>query len=115
MTIVEDYSPMYCGDTSRPLAPVFQTIDPKTGEVVPFPLTDLTVSMRMRPLGVPSLARDCTGDWIIDLPLLGQAHYEWTDEDVALPGIYEVQVELTDEDGKPVHTDIIVLEIAPTL
>jgi hypothetical protein len=106
----EDYSPHTVGDKLVPFAPVFQTIDPDTGRLVPFPLGGLTISMRMVEEETRA-GHDCMGTWTIDSEISGQAHYDWEDEDVNTPGVYEMQCALTDINDVVEHTDVFRIEM----
>jgi hypothetical protein len=112
--IHEDYTPITQGDTGTPFAPVFQKIDPATGNPIAFDLTGLTLSMKMREQETGQV-KICAAAWIIDSAAAGQAHYPWQAGDVDTPGIWQVQITCTDSGGKPVHSEIKLLEIKAAL
>jgi hypothetical protein len=109
----EDYTPIYQGDTGTPFAPVFQKIDPNSGNPVPVPLNGLTLSMKMKEQETGEI-KTCAAAWVIDNATAGQAHYPWQAGDVDTPGIWQVQITCTDSAGKPVHSDVKLLEIKAT-
>ncbi len=108
--IYEDYSPIYVGDTGKPFAPLFQMIDPTSGQLVPFPLTGLTISMKMKEQE-SGVLKVCSGPWTIDDALGGKAHYAWQSTDVDTAGIWLIQVACTNGAGQVVHADVKVLSI----
>lgn len=109
-TIYEDYSPIYVGDTGKPYAPVFQTINPNTGDLEPVPLAGLTLSMKMKEQET-GVIKVCSGPWTIDDAAGGLAHYDWQAGDVDTAGIWLLQVLCTNGAGKVVHADVKYLEI----
>lgn len=114
-TIIEDYSPLSVGDTMKPFACVFQDIDPVTGRPRAVSLSGLTITMRMRDVEDETSVWDCAGTWTVDGVSDGQAHYDWTADDVATAGIYELQITLTNEDDQTLHSDIKRIAITPVL
>lgn len=102
--IVEDYSPIYVGDTAAKLAPSFQH---KDGSVVS--LAGLTISMKMQ--DQYNNPKTCTGTWVIDDVSNGIAHYIYTANDVNTVGIWKLFIKLTDGSGNPVHAFERLLEI----
>lgn len=112
-TIYEDYSPLWQGDTGTPFAPMFQKIDPTSGDLVPVNLTGLTLSMKMKEKET-GVIKVCSGPWTIDDAAGGQAHYDWQDSDVDTAGIWLLQVLCTNGAGKVIHADVKYLEIKET-
>src|SRR6266702_6686559 len=111
MTVVyEDYRPIDVGDTGKPFAPLFQMIDPTSGQLVPFPLTGVTISMKMKEQE-SGVLKVCSGPWTIDDALGGKAHYAWQSTDVDTAGIWLIQVACTNGAGQVVHADVKVLSI----
>ncbi len=108
--ITEDYSPVYTGDTGKPFAPIFQEIDPTSGQPVAVNLTGLTLSMKMKEQETGVL-KVCSGPWTIDDALGGKAHYNWQANDVNTSGTWLLQVACTDGSGNVRHADVKVLEI----
>lgn len=100
--MIDDFSPMYVGDTLVPFAPVFQHRD---GSAVD--LTGTSISMKMTSTTGP---KTCTGAWIIDNATAGKAHYNWQTADVDTPGIWTLYVVIT-LSGAFVHADTKTLEI----
>lgn len=105
-TIVEDYSPLYVGDTQVSFAPVFQH---KDGSAVN--LLGATFGMKMVNEDVPVVTtKTCSGSWVIDDAANGKAHYQWQSADVNTPGTWTLYITIT-IGGLPVHPDPKIVEI----
>ena len=100
--VIDDFSPMYVGDTLIPFAPIFQHRDGSN-----FDLTGATLSMKM--LSATG-TKVCSGVWVIDNATSGKAHYPWQAGDVDTAGIWTLYVEIT-VGGQFVHADTKTLEI----
>lgn len=111
--VYEDYSPLWLGDTGTPFAPVFQKVDPTSGQLVAFNLTGLTISMKMKEQE-SGVIKVCSDTWTIDNAAGGQAHYGWQAGDVNTAGIWLLQLTCTNGTGQVVHADVKVLEIKAT-
>jgi hypothetical protein len=101
--ILDDYSPLYKGDTLIPFAPVFQHKDR-----TPLDLTGATFGLKM--IEQAGTTKTCTGTWTIDDAAAGKAHYQWQNADVDTVGIWTLYVSIT-IGGKTVHADPKTLEI----
>lgn len=102
-TIVDDFSPIFVGDTGAPFAPVF--LYPNTD--LPFNLTGYSISMHMV-CGATNI--HCTGTWTIDNAAQGLAHYQFTSTDVQTPGVWNMYIILT-IGGLPMHCSKKTIEI----
>lgn len=100
---IEDYTPIYVGDTGAIFAPLF--LD-KTNNTIN--LTGATLTTRMTN-GSTIKTWDPT-KWTIDDAPGGKAHYSYQAGDVDTPGDWMVQTTVT-IGGKPVHTDVRELVI----
>jgi hypothetical protein len=101
--IIDDYSPIYVGDTGNPYAPTF-----RHKEDSPVDLTGATLALKMQDEG--GNVKTCAGTWTIDDAQNGVAHYAWQSADVNSAGIWQLFVTIT-IGGKPVHADVKTLEI----
>lgn len=104
--MADDYLPMYVGDTLNPLSVQFQCADRSA-----INLTSATLTLVLAAGGTSQVG---TGIWTIDDAAAGQAHYDWSDADVAVAGTYQLQVKIT-IGGKSVHTDPKPWILTPTL
>lgn len=109
ITSVDDFSPMFRGDTGNPLRPQFWIWDNDLKKYVPRDLTGLTPSLKM--IDADGQEKNCTGDWTIDNELQGQAHYQWQSTDVDTVGVWTLFIALTDSDSRVVHADTRTLTI----
>lgn len=105
---IDDFSPMYAGDTLSPFSPQFNHKDGS-----PVDLTAATITLVMV-CSAPFSRQVGTGTWVIDNATAGQAHYNWSSADVATPGTWAIQVEIT-VGGEPLHFDSKLLVIDPPL
>ena len=104
---IEDYSPIYAGDTQVPFAPTFTHADG-----TPFDLTNLTISMKMQ--GEDASVKTCDPTkWTIDDAPNGKAHYQWQSADVNQAGMWNLYIVCTNAGGLPVHADMKLLQIKP--
>jgi len=114
--VVENYSPIFAGDTSQEFLPVFQTTD-VYGNTIPFPLVGVTISMKMGgpngETGPDGSIKTCSGTWTILDAENGKASYQWQTADVNTVGEWWLYITLTDGNGRPVHGDVKPLEILP--
>jgi hypothetical protein len=105
-TIIDDYSPIYVGDTGAPFSPTFQHAD---GTAVN--LTGATITMEMVNDDTGAVI-NCAGTWTIDSAPNGEAHYQYQSADVATAGLWKLYVTIT-VGGEPVHADMKKLQILP--
>jgi hypothetical protein len=111
LTLVSDnYSPVTEGDTLINFVPQFGQY--VSGILQPFDLTDLTITMKMQNANDTSIVQVGAGTWTIDNATQGQAHYVYGAADVAIPGIWNLFIKLTNSiSGAFVHTFVKTLEI----
>ncbi len=99
----ESYTPVYVGDVGSLFAPLILDDTDNT-----FDLTGATLSTRM---SLGSTVKTWNSFyWTIDDAPGGKAHYNYQAGDIDTPGLWSVQTTVT-RGGKPVHTDIRLLEI----
>ena len=106
-TIVEDYSPIFVGDTGALFSPSFQH---KDGSAVN--LAGATLSLKMQDtLGD---LKTGVGTWTIDDPTNGLAHYNYAAADVSQAGTWTLYVTIT-IGGLPLHADpkTLIIQWAP--
>jgi hypothetical protein len=103
MAVIEDYSPIYAGDTASPLVAQFSY---KDGSAVN--LTGATISMKMEDSAGNEKA--ASGTWTIDDVTGGNAHYNYANADVNEVGMWTLFITIT-IGGKPEHADERLLEI----
>jgi len=103
VAVVDDYSPIYVGDTGIPFAPVFQHMDGST-----FNLSGATVTMKMQ--DQDGNLKTCNGTWTVDDAVNGKAHYTWQSADVSTAGVWNLYITITIA-GSPVHADMKQLQI----
>ena len=106
MATVEDFSPIYVGDTGAPFNQIFLRKDGS-----PENLTGATISMKMQqvisigtvaePTGVVKTA---SGTWLIDDAANGITHYIYASGDVDTAGTWNLYIVIT-IGGKPLHGD----------
>lgn len=110
-TVIEDFSPIYVGDTLAPFAPTFQK--KVNGVLAPLDLTGATFATRMQnQYGVIKTWNPA--NWVIDDAVGGRAHYAYQSTDVDTAGTWTVQVEVI-IGGKPEHADEKTLVILPII
>src|SRR5690242_18771620 len=97
-TIVDDFSPMYVGDTLVPFSPVFRHADGSA-----FNLNTATIAMKMQDL--EGNLKTCHGLWLIDDAANGKAHYQWQSSDVDTAGTWNLYITVT-IGGASVHTGV---------
>lgn len=105
VVVIDDYSPIYVGDTEVPFAPVFAHLSDGS----PVNIVGATFAMKM----VNDLGTVKTCDptkWTIDNGTQGQAHYQWQAGDVDTAGMWTLYITIT-IGGKPVHGDVKLLQI----
>ena len=106
MSITEDYSPIYIGDTQAIFAPQFFN---KNG--TPVNLSGCTISMTMELYSsiastvAVGTTKTCSGTWVIDDATNGKAHYPFQSADVNVSGVWNLWVVITNGSGSPVHAD----------
>lgn len=106
-TVIDDFSPMFVGDTLPPFAPTFLY---KDGTALN--LTGATFSMKMQEQ-TTGVVKTCGGAWTIDDAANGKAHYSWQAVDTNTPGNWRLYVTITIGGGSQ-HADYKMLEILPT-
>lgn len=104
--MIDDYSPMYRGDTGTPWAIVVQY---KNGTA--YNLTGATFAMKMESVPFKNL-KTCTGLWTIQDAVNGKASYSWQAADVSDVGNWNLYVSIT-IGGKTIHADPKSLTILP--
>lgn len=105
---LDDYSPRYCGDTSRGLSVTFTD-----HEGNPDNLTGATnFVLKLRNVSNPAQVITGAGAWTITNATAGQATYAFASGDVAQPGLYQLSVSATLADG-PAHWDWRIIEFLP--
>ena len=102
-TTIDDFSPMYVGDTLVPFAPVFQYANGGF-----FNLTNATITMKMQ--DQDGNLKTCSGSWTIDDPVNGKAHYQWQSADVNTAGTWNLYITVT-VTGATVHAGMKQLQI----
>jgi hypothetical protein len=103
MAIINDFTPIWVGDTGAPFIPQFSHQDGS-----PVNLTGATISMKMEDSG--GNVKTCSGVWIIDDAANGKAHYSYASTDVNTSGVWTLFIAIT-IGGKPLHCDEKLLEI----
>jgi hypothetical protein len=103
-TILEDYTPIFTGDTGAKFAPSFQHLDGS-----PVSLVGMTISMKMQ--DQDGNLKTCSGTWTVDDAANGLAHYQYQTADVNQAGIWTLYIVLTNGSGQPVHAMTKLLEI----
>jgi hypothetical protein len=103
MAIINDFTPIWVGDTGAPFISHFSHQD---GSLVN--LTGSTISMKMEDSG--GNIKICLGTWTIDDAINGLAHYSYASTDVDTPGVWTLFITIT-TGGKPLHCDEKLLEI----
>lgn len=107
MALIEDYSPIFCGDTGAPFAPVFQTLD-ENGKTIAYDLTGTSISTIA--VDADGTIKTWNGTWTTDDAVNGRAHYNYQSVDVDTAGIWKVYTILT-KNGKPLHAQMKLLQI----
>lgn len=103
--MIDDFSPIYQGDTGAPFNPVFTHLDGS-----PVSLSGATITMKMENHAGTIIT--CVGTWTITDAINGKASYAYTSTDVATVGVWLLYITITIA-GKPVHADTKTLEILP--
>jgi len=103
----DDFSPIFVGDVGAACSPQFSHKDGS-----PFVLTGATISMKMEDLSGD--IKICTGTWVIDDPVNGLTHYQYSASDVNTAGIWSLYITIT-INNEPVHADIkqLLIQAAP--
>jgi hypothetical protein len=107
-TVIDDFSPIYQGDTEVVFAPIFTYKDG-----TPVSLSGATLSMKMQNINTGAV-QSCSGVWTIDDATNGKAHYQWQTADVATVGIWTLYITIT-IGGLSVHADTKTLVILPII
>lgn len=102
--MIDDFSPMYVGDTLPVFAPVFLHKDGTAMD-----LTGATITMKMAEQG-DNTVKVCGGTWTIDDTINGKAHYAWQTADTNTAGDWLLYVTVT-IGGAAQHADPKTLEI----
>lgn len=113
LDIIEDFSPVTQGDTGAAFKPQFRYKDKSKG---PVDLTDTAISMVMQNRDNPEDVKATTGEWVTDDAENGLAHFNYGDEDVDTPGVWNLIIVITDDiTHRPVHADSKRLRILPLI
>ena len=108
ITSVDDFSPVYEGDTLVSFSPQFWQWDGTANAFVELNITNLTPGMKMVD---GTTIKTCAGNWTKPDPTHGIASYAWQSADVDTSGVWTLYITLTDGSGKVAHTDTKILEI----
>lgn len=108
ITSVDDFSPVFEGDTLIPFSPQFWQWSSTSSTYVPLDITSLTPSMKMTD---GTTTKTCSGTWTKTDATNGKASYQWQSADVDTPGTWTLYITLTDGSGHAAHTDTKILEI----
>lgn len=100
MTVVpiDDYSPIYVGDTGNPF--IIQVLHKNGYES----LVGSTITMSMQNVDNPATIKPCSGNWTIDSSDNGKASYQYEASDVDTPGEWRMWVKIV-KNGKTLHPD----------
>lgn len=110
--VVDDYSPIYQGDTLQPLSVQFAEYN-SAGQLQAYSLTGLTISIKFVNEAGTVIAG--TGTWTIDDAANGLAHYTYASADIATPGLWTLYIKLTNStSGAFVHGVAKQLEVLST-
>lgn len=107
MAVIDDYSPMYEGDTLPALVCQFQAKDFSA-----INLSGATFSLVL--VSSTGTRKVGAGTWTIDNAAAGQAHYTWDPTDTSQAGSWNLQVAMTIS-GQTQHFDLKPLDIDPAL
>ena|SRR5580765_877627 len=94
----DDYSPIAQGDVGAPFS--IQFLHKNDG--TPVNLTGATITMKMQE--AEGALKICTGSWVIDSAINGQAHYNYSAADVSTVGNWSLYITIT-IGGASVHAD----------
>lgn len=95
---VNDYSPIYQGDTGTPFS-IY--VAQKNGFKS---ILGATITMVMQSVSNPTVFQTCTGPWLIDPSDNGRASYTYQAADVAVADSFKMWVKIV-LNGKPIHVD----------
>jgi hypothetical protein len=96
---VDDYSPIYCGDTGNPFS-IF--VVHKNGFQS---ILDSTITMHMQDVDNPAMIKTCNGVWDIDPSDNGRATYTYQPSDVDTSGSWYMWVKIVLANGGVIHPD----------
>lgn len=105
--MADDYTPRYTGDTANPLQVTFQDHLGVAYSLAGLEPTSFTLSLTNVSNGIEIVG---TGVWSVVIAGLGQAQYVWSPADVALPGLFMLQVQILFPTGT-LTFDSVPLEI----
>ena len=112
MTIpVEDYSPRYTGDLSRPLSHTFTDHSGVVFSLAGVVAANMTFHMKNINTNVTKTGG---GVWVIDDAANGVAHYPWVAGDVDTAGLWQIQAGVPFSDGQ-LHFDVREIEFKAPL
>lgn len=94
---VDDYSPIFCGDTGNPFS-IY--VAHKNGFMS---LIGATITMKLFNAATNTV-KTCTGPWGIDPLDNGKASYTYQSGDVDTAGSWQIWITIT-KNGQPVHVD----------
>jgi hypothetical protein len=95
-TLLDDYSPRYVGDLSKPLQHTFTDTSGNVMSLTGVNAANMTFRMRNLSTG---LTRSGLGTWTITDVAGGKASYSWHASDVAQEGPHEIQAMVPFPDG----------------
>lgn len=108
ITSVDDFSPVYEGDTLVSFSPQFWQWNGTTSAFAALDITNLTPGMKMTD---GTTIKTCSGAWTKPDPTHGIASYAWQSADVDASGVWTLYITLTDGGGHVGHTETKTLEI----
>lgn len=111
ITSIDDFSPIFVGDSLKPFAPQIWTKD-ATGNYVPQPLSGFTLTLSIIDSSYKLID---TIIMTIDDATNGKAHCTIPSIDTSVPGTYMFFVKMTDGTGKFQRCDVktLVVQYAP--
>jgi hypothetical protein len=98
VTLINDYSPRWVGDLSKPLTHQFTDFQ---GVVILGGLTGVNqanMALYMKPHGGGPAVK-CLGSWTVDDSTNAIASFHWNAADVARPGLFDFQATVPFSDG----------------
>jgi hypothetical protein len=94
---IDDYSPIYVGDTGKPLS-IY--VAHKNGFEH---ILGSAISMKLKNVDT-GVVKTCTGSWTIDSNDNGKASYQYQASDVDTAGSWQIWITIT-INGNPIHVD----------
>lgn len=96
VTLINDYSPRWVGDLSKPLTHQFTDFE---GGIFPLAgVNQVNMALYMKPHGGGPAVKGL-GSWTIDDPTNGIASYHWNTADVSHAGLFDIQAVVPFSDG----------------